>query len=166
MSNKNQSNKAKHTKSQATDTQALVPMEMRGGKMMPCNAGQRKITKAQIAEIQALADSNATPAEIAMLTGLREAQVERQLKYYHEDKAADTVSVSVQTRHNASTADKRLTDTAINAALNAVTKINTLIKDEEDISKLATALKVLYGIAQSAEVKTEVTTITSRLRSM
>lgn len=166
MSNKNQSNKAKHTKSQATDSQALVPIKVVNGRKIPDTTGMRTITKEQKLEVARLAEADATPAEIAMLTGLREAQVERQLKALNDSKCADTVSVSVQTRQNASTADKRLMEKSTQTSYNIVQRIAELISEETDISKLATCLKVLHGIAQSAEVKTEVTTITSRLRSM
>jgi IS30 family transposase len=166
MSNKNQSNKAKQNKSQATDSQALVPIKVVNGRKVPDNTGMRTITKAQREEIARLAEADATPAEIAMLLSLREAQVERQLKQLNDTKCADTVSVSVQTRQNSSSIDKRVADKSSNVALSIVQRISELIPEENDISKLATALKVLYGIAQSAEVKTEVTTITSRLRSM
>lgn len=166
MTNKNQGSKHKPPKKQHADSQALVPIKVVNGRKVPDTSGTRQVTKAQKAEIATLAKADATPAEIAMLMGLRESQVERQLKQLHDRQCAETVSVSVQTRQNSSSIDARLMEKSNRTSYDIVQRIAELIPDETDISKLATCLKVLHGIAQSAEVKTEVTTITSRLRSM
>lgn len=153
-------------KRQGADSQSLVPIKVVNGKKVPDNTGMRTITAKQKQEVLTLHNSGATPAEIAMLLDLRETQVERQLKSISDAKASDSVSVSVQMRQNSSTSDKRLAEKSSRTAYELVQRIAELIPEESDISKLATALKVLYGISQSAEVKTEITTITSRLRSM
>lgn len=117
------------------------------------------------AEIAALDSSGASATEIAMLLQLNESQVDRALRRTRSDVKADRVAESVQIRRNGGGAVMQEQARVANqAALKAIKRINDIIPEEKDISKLATALKVLAGIVQSSEVKTEITATVSRLR--
>lgn len=139
-------------------------------KPNPTNANKARrealtVTAATRAEITELAKSGASTEEISMLLTLSPSQVDRALRRTRTDERSDAVAQSVQIRRNGGGAVMQEQARVANqAALKAIKRINDIIPEETDLSKLSTALKVLTGIVQSAEVKTEITETISRLR--
>lgn len=144
--------------------------DMTDYKPNPTNANKARrealtVTAATRAEITELAKSGASTEEISMLLTLSPSQVDRALRRTRTDERSDAVAQSVQIRRNGGGAVMQEQARVANqAALKAIKRINDIIPEETDLSKLSTALKVLTGIVQSAEVKTEITETISRLR--
>lgn len=135
-------------------------------RYLPDNAGQRNITNAQRAECVALAQSGASIPEIAMLLSLNSSQVERALKRASDAQASDRVAVSIQERKMVGGLDARLAEKSNKIITKLLDKLNKIVDEEGDMNKITTAIKVLYQISQDNNVKSEITTTVSRLRSM
>lgn len=124
-----------------------------------------RVTKAQQAEVIALRENGASVQEIQLLLHLTENQVKRALQSSRSAQTAELVAESIQLRQTSgSVKSAQLSEACTDASRRIISRIQQLISEETDVSKLATALKVLHGIAQTAEVKTEVSKTLSRLR--
>ena len=155
------------TKDTPTDTPNTTP------KDAPTDAPTEKqpwteryrVTKAQQAEVIALRENGASVQEIQLLLHLTENQVKRALQSNRSAQMAELVAESIQLRQTSgSVKSAQLSEACTDASRRIIARIQQLISEETDVSKLATALKVLHGIAQTAEVKTEVSKTLSRLR--
>lgn len=136
------------------------------GRYLPNNAGQRNITNVQRAECVALAENGASIPEIAKLLNLTSPQVERALKKANDAKIADNVAISIQERKTVGTYDQKLADRSNKIITKLLDKLTKIVDEEDDMTKITTAIKVLYNISQDNSVKSEITTTISRLRSM
>lgn len=152
-----------NTKDTPTDTPNTTPKDTNTEKQ-PWTERYR-VTKAQQAEVIALRENGASVQEIQILLHLTENQVKRALQSNRSAQTAELVAESIQLRQTSgSVKSAQLSEACTDAARRIIARIQTLIAEETDVSKLATALKVLHGIAQTAEVKTEVSKTLSRLR--
>lgn len=152
-----------NTKDTPTDTPNTTPKDTNTDKQ-PWTERYR-VTKAQQAEVIALRENGASVQEIQLLLHLTENQVKRALQSNRSAQTAELVAESIQLRQTSgSVKSAQLSEACTDASRRIIARIQTLIAEETDVSKLATALKVLHGIAQTAEVKTEVSKTLSRLR--
>ena len=146
-----------------TDTPNTTPKDTNTEKQ-PWTERYR-VTKAQQAEVIALRENGASVQEIQILLHLTENQVKRALQSNRSAQTAELVAESIQLRQTSgSVKSAQLSEACTDASRRIIARIQQLISEETDVSKLATALKVLHGIAQTAEVKTEVSKTLSRLR--
>lgn len=153
----------KNTTNTPTDTPNTTPKDTNTEKQ-PWTERYR-VTKAQQAEVIALRENGASVQEIQLLLHLTENQVKRALQSNRSAQTAELVAESIQLRQTSgSVKSAQLSEACTDASRRIIARIQTLITEETDVSKLATALKVLHGIAQTAEVKTEVSKTLSRLR--
>ena len=153
----------KNTKDTPTDTPNTTPKDTNTEKQ-PWTERYR-VTKAQQAEVIALRENGASVQEIQLLLHLTENQVKRALQSNRSAQTAELVAESIQLRQTSgSVKSAQLSEACTDASRRIIARIQQLISEEADVSKLATALKVLHGIAQTAEVKTEVSKTLSRLR--
>lgn len=151
------------TKDTPTDTPNTTPKDTNTEKQ-PWTERYR-VTKAQQAEVIALRENGASVQEIQLLLHLTENQVKRALQSNRSAQTAELVAESIQLRQTSgSVKSAQLSEACTDASRRIIARIQQLISEEADVSKLATALKVLHGIAQTAEVKTEVSKTLSRLR--
>jgi hypothetical protein len=124
----------------------------------------RTITNDLRDEVAMLAEAGTPIPSIAMSLQLTESQVERALARYRQLANRQQIAESVQVRRTSSNLNNQAAQAAERTELRIIRKIDSLVDTEGDVSKLSTALKTLHSIVQSAEVKTEVTSVLSRLR--
>jgi hypothetical protein len=124
----------------------------------------RTITNDLRDEVAMLAEAGTPIPSIAMSLQLTESQVERALARYRQLANRQQIAESVQVRRTSSNLSNQAAQAAERTELRIIRKIDSLVDTEDDVSKLSTALKTLHSIVQSAEVKTEVTSVLSRLR--
>lgn len=123
------------------------------------------VTKSIRSEIIALIDSGASTPEIAMLLNLSDSQIERVRKSLTREKTAEKIAESVQYRQvRTGGKGQELANTAHPILVKLLGRMEQLVKDESDISKISTAIKVLHQLTQSAETKEEITQTLTRLR--
>jgi IS30 family transposase len=125
---------------------------------------QRAITNALRDEVAMLAEAGTPIPAIAMTLQLSESQVERALQRYRQMSNRQKIAESVQVRRTSSNLGTQTAVSAERVEMRIIKKIDELVDTEKDISRLSTALKALHSIVQSAEVRTEVTSVLSRLR--